>query len=441
MRPPQQFLRTLFTALFFLPAAFIFFCILKYGVNVVWWDQWRIVFLLEKYALKTISFADFFQFGYAHREVLPRLIQVSIALLTKYNTIVEATVAFVFLVAIILFFFYFLRPTFSGTGGILLAFPVSALIMNPIQLPIIFEFGISYPLTNALALACFFMIDRMARKFRSGRYLSGALACAFLATFSFASGMLLWPLGLFQLSLYRSMPWPEKRKTALIWIAVACGTLFLYFFDPHFLQYIAAQVRQVEASVPAKVFKVQNLLLLFSIYIGEVTSLSRGLMAIILLAISVLLVISQKRVEENAFFLMVLAFAVASLISIFFGRSGWDGGSGLIAPRYCNFTLLAAAAAYAMSCEVFLKGKRNAVVISAFVIVTALTLVGGWLVFSRASDLANYDRRMHLKAAEIILTYKTRSDDEIRKIVYPFPEDARRAAAFLESRHYNVFNK
>ena len=72
-----------------LPLIIEVFYIRSFGVNVVYWDQWELVPLLDKLYDSSLTFDDLFAQHNEHRIFFPRIIMLGLAYMTQYNTIAE----------------------------------------------------------------------------------------------------------------------------------------------------------------------------------------------------------------------------------------------------------------------------------------------------------------------------------------------------------------
>src|SRR3954469_19358591 len=68
--------------------------VIRYGVNVPFWDQWELVPVFEKYHQGTLTLLDLAALHNEHRVLFPRMIDLSLAVLTKWNIRAELLVSF-----------------------------------------------------------------------------------------------------------------------------------------------------------------------------------------------------------------------------------------------------------------------------------------------------------------------------------------------------------
>lgn len=68
-----------------IPPFLIAVTVVRYGVNVPYWDQWELVKLLDKAATGQLGFTDFWEQHNEHRLVLPRAVMLALARATDWD--------------------------------------------------------------------------------------------------------------------------------------------------------------------------------------------------------------------------------------------------------------------------------------------------------------------------------------------------------------------
>jgi hypothetical protein len=89
-------LQILMFYLAFLPGLFILILIIKYSVDVPYWDQWEIALFFDKLAQGSLSLKDLFAQQNEYRQFFPNLIFVALGWLTSWNVKYEMLISFLF---------------------------------------------------------------------------------------------------------------------------------------------------------------------------------------------------------------------------------------------------------------------------------------------------------------------------------------------------------
>ena len=72
-------------AVLFLPLAFTFSFVYKFGITIPYWDQWELVPLLEKMHNHTLTLADLWAQHNEHRIIFPKILMMLLARLSNWN--------------------------------------------------------------------------------------------------------------------------------------------------------------------------------------------------------------------------------------------------------------------------------------------------------------------------------------------------------------------
>ncbi|MFN2513001.1 MAG: hypothetical protein ABR568_16465 [Pyrinomonadaceae bacterium] len=208
MRSLPQFYKwtyALLVCLAIMPAVLLLTLILKYGVDVPYWDEWHYVTFFEKFSQSTLTLGDLFAQQNEYRQFFPNLIFVGLGWLTKWNKRYELLVSFA-LACLVSFNLYRLgKSTIGGTPlrRIMIYLIANILIFSPVQydnwllgMQIIYFMPIAC-LTTCLVIAYSNLSPRA--KFLAGMCLAG------VSTFSSANGILCWLV----LPLFT---WPNSRR-------------------------------------------------------------------------------------------------------------------------------------------------------------------------------------------------------------------------------------
>lgn len=192
--------------------------ILRYGVDVPYWDQWETVFFFEKLARGSLTAADLFAQQNEYRQFFPNLLFVALGWLTSWNVKYEMLASLLLACLVAWGIWRLGARTFDDTlrRG-LLFLTASLLIFSSIQ----FEnwlFGVQ--VVYFVPVACVVAGLVVAYSEKTGTRVA-LVACACLSavsTFSSANGLLCWLVLPPALLVAR----PRARAAARLWLPLWC---------------------------------------------------------------------------------------------------------------------------------------------------------------------------------------------------------------------------
>ncbi len=214
------------------PAAIAFNYIFRFGIDVPYWDQWEFVPLLGEVFEGRLPFRLLAAQANEHRILLPRVLMLLLAGLTRYNTLAEMYASWLMLCAMVAILFRVYAKSFGLSLWSLAKFiPVSWLVLTLRQREnLLWGWQVVIVLACLLLFATLYLIQSAAEHPRG---LALAIIAAAGCTFSFGAGLLVWPVGLAQLLWMRA----HRRGAAsggagiiLAWIlgSAICVGLFLW---------------------------------------------------------------------------------------------------------------------------------------------------------------------------------------------------------------------
>lgn len=227
-----------------IPAIAILALILRYGVNVPFYDQWDCEGkLFKKFWEHQLTWSDFWEQHNEHRMFFPKLIYLALAYVTHWNVIAELIVTW-FCVCIVSFSVYRMYRSAEGPIGAGKMIPFVAaniLIFTPAPTET-WLWGIG--IANIMPMAC--IIGAMAiacSNLRANVRWGLCATLAIVATFSTASGLLCWilsaPLLFLRTSSYalEGRDEPVFRSQSRGWHMVAWAAGFLITTAIYFYHY------------------------------------------------------------------------------------------------------------------------------------------------------------------------------------------------------------
>lgn len=432
----KKVLNYLVLVLCLLPVLMGFLYVFLFGVNVVFWDQWAVVPLFEKFYAGTLSFSDFFAQHNEHRMFFPRIAMLFLGILTKYNNIVEMYFIQFFLIITMVIIFWAAKKQFDiKTAGFWLV-PVPFLIFSLRQHEnMLFGIQIIYVFATTFSLLAFFLLSFLPElaktKFRRLSFIF-ALASATIPSYSMASGLLVWPVGFFQIAL-----WPKealkKKFYAGIWIVLGFLEWFIYFFNykkpgqPDILYGLY---------YPLKFIKFFFTFLGSSLFWNQTPALAAGIIISVMGLISIFLLCRHNRLKENSFWLAIGIFSLLTNVSIAAGRVGMGVGEAL-ATRYATFSILGLVALYIILLDLMSSQKQKYMVPLMGLILGSIMLSLPFSYIQGFSSAKTREVRMR-SLAFMLSTYESYPDEFLTRL-FISAEVVKEGAAILNKLNYNVF--
>ena len=211
------------------PLVFVIWIVVRYAVDVPFWDQWELVPLLEKSYHSEVTLHDLWAQHNEHRQLFPWMIMLLLARLTHWNIRYELATNII----LALGFFAVLARQVKITGrkpgwnGLLWAIPAISLIVFSIAQYENWLWGWQLQIFLNLLAAVSGIVLLADETFNWPRFTAAAFL-GVVATYSFANGILFWPIGLAILLIITAGA--RERWPALIgWISIGTLTLGTYF--------------------------------------------------------------------------------------------------------------------------------------------------------------------------------------------------------------------
>ena len=304
-----------------------------YAVDIFMWDEWELISLLEKFHNGTLTLSDLFAQHNEHRIFLGKLFIIANAILTGWNVYYEIAINVLFAIGTSIVIFYAVEHAgrLSAARKNMLYFTCACLIFSFTQ-----QANWLSGFQMQIFMAVFFALLTFAIIIYGGeKTIFLAVLSAVLASYSFASGVFVWPAGLVLLLLKKN----TKGRIAL-WLIAAVLCMMLYFHDYSTLQ--------PPFTEKLKYFLLQRpLILLFSsaCYLGaslavtnHITSILLGFVMIAIQVYCFVKIIRHKIRDKNIlFWLGIDIFVILSALATGYGRPG-IGGS--MQTRYMTLCVL-----------------------------------------------------------------------------------------------------
>jgi hypothetical protein len=434
-----------------LPAVAALAYVLRFTVDVPYYDEWRFVPLVESWQAGTLRWADVFAQHDGHRIPVARIAVLASVHLTGWDVRAEVWAGFAFLAATALLLLRLhWRASGPATSPARRAFGALPLLLVVFSLRqwenllgpwAVVLFGVGF-----FAVVAFVLVEREPRP-----QLAAAACAAALASLTFTNGLLVWPVVAVQLALrsWRRGAGPAAARDAapwlLGWLAIAAAFCALYFagFDRapvqgagepwHVAQRFLAAVG-ASLSVDPGVITGGFAPPLFRRW-GLAVPLVTGAL-VVALAVAALAAALRRRelpaAERVAVALALFGLGSAAMLAV--GRANLSVTQAL-SSRYATPVVLSLAALLLLQARVagpegWARRARAALVLA--IVVSNVVALGLEWRYGRGR------RRFLRDWAEAVRSYRTATDAQLANPHFS-PEQIRAWSAALERRQLSVF--
>jgi len=341
----------------------ILYFILKYGVDIPYWDQWEYVSFFDHFSKGTLTFKELFAQHNEYRQIVPNLIFVLLGSLTNWNVRYEMIV--IFLMASIISFQLLLIAEktliMHNWQKWFLYLLLNVFIFSPSQ----FEnwlFGVQ--IVYYLPVLCFVtgLVTAFSKR-KIGFKLLICIVLSVISTLSSANGLLCWLL-IIPILFYtdeNTIKW--KRGVAFfIWIIAASLSILLYFLDYHQPDYhkTLLNTNLNFTNVAGYFFNLMGNPLFGNLSINK--TISVGVVLTISFAIFLLyLAINFRKnelIKKTCPWVLLGVFSLMNGVLITFGRASF-GIKQSFASRYITFTLFLLLAVTFLTIIVFFNNRKE----------------------------------------------------------------------------------
>lgn len=306
------------------------FCyVYAYGVNILWEDEWDLIPpLLQKFDAGTLTLADFWKPHSEHRIFFPTLIDFGLGFLTAGDIVMNMYLSQLVLAGALVLFVSVFRERFAEGPGIWLMVPLAFLCFSFRQWQnMLFGVQLQCYLVILAQAGAFFCLGRM----KDGRFMSMFICAALFATLasgSFISGLLVWPVALGQILL---LPLERRRKGILmaVWAILSILEWIVYFIG-----YTKPSYHPPYGWSWAYFFEFVG----GGLFDQPATALIAGVIVLVLMAVAVAFVFLKRQWAEQSFWLAILAFGLANVGVTVIGRAGF-GANQALSSRYATFSI------------------------------------------------------------------------------------------------------
>lgn len=421
------------------PAALVLGFILRYGVNVPYWDQWELIGPLgplTRFQNGTLGWAEIFRQHNEHRMVFPKLVMLALASLTRWNIVAEMLLSLLLAVASLAVLMALARPSLRKAGPAVrlwATFTIAAMMFSLAQWDSwLCGWQIQWFLSVLAALSSIALATWSLESARPYAYITGAAAAAVVSQFSLASGAAVWICGALILAFHRL-----RRGLILpLWLAAAVASSAVFLIG----------YRQ-QTQHPSLLFAVEYPLS-FLLYLGNYLSGPLGRHAAVGMAVGVafiflaVVVVTRHR-RDPALFLPWIAIGVfvgANAILTGIARVG-SGTEQALESRYVTIALLLPVASVPMAVLAFRAWparvqahNRSTAGFVGAAILTIMVIAGD---VRGVSGFAALSQRLTVGRDCLLVVEKAK--DECLRILHPDPAVVRERALELQTFGWSSF--
>lgn len=214
-----------------LPIVALALLLRRYHVDVVFWDQWELVPIVDKVFQGTLTFSDLWAQHNEHRPVFPRLVMAHLARATGWSLSAEVLLNLGLVTTVLPVLWVSARGWRSEAQADVPPWTwptMSLLLFSPTQWEN-WLWGWQF-LAFVQVVTGVYGLALLTRRDSGWGSLAAALLLGIVGTFSFGGGLVFWPVGALGLLVQRH---PARWQRLAVWISVAAVVLAAYFYDYH----------------------------------------------------------------------------------------------------------------------------------------------------------------------------------------------------------------
>ena len=323
-----------------LPAVLCLLFILCFGVDVPWSDEWAFVHLLGKMHSNSLSVADLFAQYHEHRLIFPEIVMLALASITGYNVVAEMLVSLALAVATGYVLWLMYRERFgTSTSSLLWFIPIPWMVFSFRQYE---NFLWGWQITMFMCVLGFVSSIYFLGKAEKPVNLIIALLCGIVSTFSFFTGLLVWPTGLVVTLLSGGK---ARTSVAATWLVAGLFSAAVYFFGWQRQPFLPPILFGLEHPTDAAGYFLSAI---GSPFMYFDVSLVAGIVLMPLLLVILKFAWDEKAFSRNAPWIALILFSLCSTLILTVSRSGygiWQANTS----RYVTLTYPGFVGLYALA--------------------------------------------------------------------------------------------
>ena len=407
-----------------LPFLFLIVWLFLHNVDIPYWDQWEFVPLIEEYNQGDVSPYTLCRQHNEHRLFFPKMIMLILADLTHWNISYELVVNVVLAFGIFLLFVFLINfslKSYCNSGKPWIIPLVSLLLFSLSQWENwIWGWQIQIFLNILTLLGGILLLTLPGL---NGIRIISSIILGIIATFSFANGLLFWPLGLVYLLFVAEFELKKKKYAFVgLWAVVSIIIHYSYFFDyvvhPDQSSYLLVFQRPFDYLIYVLKFVGSPIM-----HFSAAGAVVMGMVGTALFVYLIWILLKNRRfkIQELCPYIFVGLFSLGSAFMIGFGRVGIGSGQAMHS-RYTAFSSLLWISnfvfIYFLSTGKEVKRRQGLFYQMKKMTVPFLALFSALIIGS-----AVYGSRLYLKRCSLLLQARKelrldKTDDAVKKLYY-----------------------
>lgn len=417
-----------------LPAILGLIYIKFFGVNVVFWDQWELIPLLEKLYIGTLSPMDLFAQHNEHRLIFPRIIMLIIAYLTHYNTVIEMYFSWIFAAITLALMFKMYTLDFGNSTFALMKFiPIAWIMFSFRQFEnILWGWQIQIYLSVLGFVASIYMLEK-SEKINYSFLIS--IFGGIVSTFSFMNGLIVWPVGLIFIILSKMK---NKRVFTIAWALIGILVWSIYFYNWTKPSYHPSLSFAEENPISGITYLITNVGA--PLAFEQSYALLIGIILVISIVILILIMIKNRLITKNAKWLSFILFSLMTSLALTIGRSGF-GVEQALSSRYVTFTSLGIVGLYLIIVSLYnnsiknIKNQKYAILYWTIISIIFVGIIFGYVGGMKIGKYVSASRELMVNNLH---NYKWTNDESLKQM-YPDSDVVKERAKILDKYKLNVF--
>lgn len=413
--------------------------VLRFSVDVPWWDQFCHVSLLKNLTLHNI-----FSLHNEHRIIVPRIFFILLSKITHWNVRVETFFNWFFLQCSAILLYAILKKNVNKEYTWVVAILTCFFLTPQYFDDLLWGFQNCLQINLLGIMASVFILSSMKKSWL--RIHLAVLSCI-IATFSWFSGLLIWvsllPLVFLVNDEVKSIVYDQRETTKIIyWVIVTAMVMIVYFRNYHIQM-------SYHPPIAYPWIYYRQFFLYFFTFLGSSWLADGGnvlgkfvyahtFLGIWLCLVFILgCVFNLFNIRRNIPKLCLLVFILLTAAAVSFGRANFPLAQSLEA-RYRIYSVLLPI----LMIDMLISGTgiKTKLGKTMFFILISGVFIGiflGWQEGIRKGKSWNFQQRINRIS---LISYETATDDEL-KMLFPIKVGIKARASILKELKYSVFRK
>jgi hypothetical protein len=411
------------------PICLYFIYIALFGVNVVYFDEFEHVVDLQRIFNNNLPFFNIFHQHNETRMFFPRIVYLSLAYVSHFNTLfIMYCSAIIVCINLVLIFLIYAQKFGTSLTSLMKFIPVAWLMFILSQWEnTLWGFQICIYLCIFGFLLSLYALQKSTT---TDKWFVIAVICGIISIFSFFNGFVVLIIGLIVISTKN-----ERIKMGTVWIVSFLVISAIYFYG--WIKTTSSDYFLI-LHQPLEFMKFFFMNIGSSISFNSISALIMGLFIFGSILILSVLLLKRDTFRNNIAFFSLVLFSLGTSFSISLGRAQWTLGQAIVS-RYTSFTILGIIGLYLLLISLYNQKFTVNKILNFFCIIVILGICIG-ILLGNVNGIHNGEkiRNERIIMADELKNYNSIPDEKLKRI-YPWPNELKKRAQFLENMSYNVF--